>query len=637
MSLIIAESITKAYAAHDVLHNVSCRLAADSRVGLVGPNGQGKTTLLRILAGEIEPTSGSVQRRRDLRIGYLQQEPPALAETTIHEAMLEAFADVREIERQLHELAARLHGNQAAMDRYGQLQTAFDARGGYDFTHRIETVLTGLAFPRDMWDRPLSKLSGGQRTRAYLARLLLEEPDVLLLDEPTNHLDLDSVEWLERYLQTFRGALVVVSHDRYFLDRTTSSTWEVAFATLEDYRGSYSQYVHKRQARYEERLKAWQSQQEHIAATEEFIRRNLAGQRTKEAQGRRTRLERFLRDEAIPRPQQHPGIHVHFAPQQRSGDLVLRATDLAVGYETTNPLLTAEQLEVRRTERVAVVGANGIGKTTLLRTLGGMLRPLAGKVMQGTNFLAGYLSQTHENLRADQTVLDALRQTEPGLKEAQARGLLGSLLLTGDDAFKRIDELSGGQRARVLLAQLMAVKPNVLLLDEPTNHLDIPSQEVLQDVLKQYEGTILFVSHDRYLIDALATHIWAIDGAEIKPLNGSWEAYLQWRSQRSQAAAETTGDDAAKARRKEAYQERRKRQNQLQRSHRRFEEVEETIHELETRLASLHEEISIAGEQGDLDAVHRLGEQYHQADRQLAELMTEWEQLGAELEEAEEV
>ncbi len=637
MSLLAAESVTQTFGTHDVLLNASFRLGDADRIGLVGPNGEGKTTLMRVLIGSLKQTSGRVDRKRDLRVGYLPQDPPDIGEMTLHEALLDVFADLRKIEHELGELAGKLDSDSEALDRFGRLQTEFDAMGGHSYVHRIEAVLTGLGFHHRHWDKPLDQFSGGERTRALLGRLLLEEPELLLLDEPTNHLDVESVEWLERWLQSYRGALVVVSHDRYFLDRTTDNTWEIAFGSLETYRGSYSQYLAKREARYKERLSQFEAQHKHIATTQDFIRRNLAGQRTKEAQGRRKRLERFIKTEAIAKPREHPRIHLRFAALQRSGEIVLRAAGLQAGYEKDAPLLAADQLEIQRGWRVAIVGANGIGKTTLLRTLMGDLEPLAGTAIWGANVQMGYLSQTHAELQPTATVLESLRQADTDMSLDDVRSLAGRLLFAGDDALKIVSELSGGQRSRLLLGRVMAQKANVLLLDEPTNHLDIPSQEILQSVLDQFDGTVIFVSHDRYLIDALATHVWALDGERVAMLPGGWDEYVQWRNRT--ASSVPTGDDgkaSAKVDGKAAHQERRRRRNALQRLGRRLKEVEKLVHDHESDLERIGDEITHAGEQGQLDDVSRLGEDYQRIETELQTLLGEWEQISEELEALEE-
>ena len=636
MSLIVAEGLSKSWSDKDVLRNVHLSLAPRERVALVGPNGEGKTTLIRILAGLEPATSGTIQRKAGLRVGYLPQDPPALAGTTLRQVMLDVFADLHRMERELHGLAHQMEseGDPKLIARYGQLQHEFEARGGYSYHRRIEQVLTGLEFPTEMWDRPLSTFSGGQRTRGYLARLLLEGPDVLLLDEPTNHLDISSVEWLEGWLADYAGAAVVVSHDRYFLDRATTRTWEIAFASLECYKGAYSDYVRQRQERFVERMRRWEAQQEYVRETEEFIRRFLAGQRSKEAQGRRTRLERFLKEEAIDRPREHPRITVRLKAAQRSGDQALRIQDLRAGYEKGKCLVEAEKLDVTRGQRVAIVGPNGCGKTTFLRTVLGQLPSLGGSAKLGANVQIGYLSQTHAELKGQWSAVEAVRQADPGVSEERARNLLGSLLLDGDHAFKRVAELSGGQRSRVVLARLILQQANLLVLDEPTNHLDILSQEVLQDVLADFDGTILFVSHDRYLIQALATHLWAIHEGQVHPLRGNWDSYLQWRRERLGLADAEAADVAAEQARQgriEDYRERRRRTNELQRLQRRLAQVEQDVHKLEQRLRELTDLIGWAGESGDVDLVTSLGEEYAQADQRVRELMEEWEKLSEEI------
>jgi ATP-binding cassette subfamily F protein 3 len=642
MSLIVAESITKSWSEKDVLKNVSVTLAPQERVGLVGPNGEGKTTLIRILAGLEPPTDGLLQRKADLRIGYLPQDPPALEGSTLRQAMLDVFAPLREIERQMHELAHRMEGSadQRDLARYGELLHAFEIGGGYAYVNRIEQVLAGLRFTPKCWDSPLSELSGGQRTRAYLAKLLLLEPEVLLLDEPTNHLDYEAVEWMEEWLQTFPGALVVVSHDRYFLDRATTRTWELSGGGLECYKGNYTQYVAQREQRFTERMRRWEAQQEFIRDTEEFVRRFIAGQRSKEAQGRRTRLERFLKTEAIPRPVEHARIHVRFKVDQRTGDFVLRLADLQAGYVAGAPLVGIEKLDIQRGQRVAVVGPNGCGKTTLLRTILGQISALSGEVRLGANVQIGYLSQTHAELSPDIMAVEAVRQADPSLSEERARTLLGSLLLKEDDAFKTIRQLSGGQRSRVVLARLMLQHANVLVMDEPTNHLDILSQEVLQDVLSDFDGTVLFVSHDRYLIQALATHIWAMHEGTITPLKGDWEHYLQWRGRQMELSAPAEDEEnAEKLQRRQDYQEHREQQkesrrksNELRKLQRRLEEVEKLIHPLEESLKLLNEQISQASTAGDLAMIEKLGQDFTTRNNQLRELYLEWEQLGAAIE-----
>ncbi len=643
MSLIIAEGICKSWGDVDVLKNVSCTLSPAERVGLVGPNGEGKTTLMRILAGELDATEGKVSRKGGLRIGYLPQDTTAHDTRTLRQAMDDVFAHIRQMERQLHDLAEDMELNGAddrKLTRYGKLQHDFEVGGGYSYAHRIDRVLTGLDFPAEMLDRPLDQLSGGQRMRANLARLLLEAPDVLLLDEPTNHLDLNTVEWLQDWLMSFNGAMVVISHDRYFLDHVTTHTWELAFTAFERYQGGYSHYLRQRGERFADRMRVWETQQQHIRETEEFIRRFIGSQRTNEAKGRRTRLARFMKDEAIPKPREHGRISVRFKVTERTGNMVLDLTDLQAGYEPDDPLVSIEAITANRGQRIAIVGPNGCGKTTLLRTILGELPALAGKVRTGANVRIGYLSQTHGELVGHMTAVDSVRQIDRTITEGHARNLLGSLLLSGDDAFKLIRQLSGGQRSRIVLARLMLQRANVLIMDEPTNHLDIYSQEVLQDVLSEFDGTVIFVSHDRYLIDALATDIWAMHDGAITPMHGHWDRYLQWRDQQIAAGDAPAGADAdAKLQRKQenalrrdTQKQQRKATNELRKKQRRLEDVEALIHGVEAELEGLSDEISEASAAGDMDRITALGGDYAERQAHLQELYDQWEQLGADIE-----
>ena len=630
MSLIIGEHVTHAFGDLEVFRNVSFRLAEADRIGLVGPNGEGKTTLLRVIGGMLGPTRGDVHRRRRLTVGYLPQDPPAPRSATVYDAMLEAFAPVRTLEARLETLAEEMARGESAdlVKRYGAVQGEFESLGGYDYHTRIEQVLGGLAFEPDVWQRPLSDLSGGQRTRAYLATLLAAGPDVLLLDEPTNHLDLERAEWLEFWLQSFRGAVVVVSHDRYFLDRVTTKTWEVAFGRVEMFPGSYSKYAKLREDRYAERMKEWQAQQDYIDKTRDYIARNASGQRAREARGRRRRLERFLRDEAIERPPRHENIHLSFPSSRRTGDIVLRAGGLAVGYDAQ--LLAADDLQIERGDRVAVVGANGTGKTALVRTLLGEIKPLDGSVRWGANVDIGYLSQTHGELDPDTSLLNAILSLGQGLTVERARGLLGSVLLGGDDVFKSVGALSGGERSRLVLARLVVQEANVLLLDEPTNHLDIASTEIMQEALESFEGAVIFVTHDRYLVEAVATHIWAIDRGGIRCILGGWEEYLAWRGGRLGRAEAAAGAD--KGTRKAAYAESRKQSNLVQRLKRRHSELESEVEAVEAELASLSDDIDVAGQAGDVTRVTKLGKRYDERREHLTALWEEWEKVGDQLE-----
>ena len=631
MPLITGEKVGHAFGAEEVLGEVSFRVSESDRIGLVGPNGEGKTTLLRIIGGMLAPLRGEVRRRRGLSMGYLPQGTAAGASAeggTVRGAMLDVCSEARRMERELETLAARIEerSEKKTLSRYEAMETAFEAAGGYGYRTRIEQVLTGLGFGQGTWERALSELSGGELTRVQLGRLLLAGPEVLLLDEPTNHLDIESVEWLERWLSLYRGAVVAVSHDRYFLDRVTKKTWEIGFGKLAHYRGSYSAYVKQREERRAEEERTWEAQQEHIAKTRDFIARNIAGQRTKEAQGRRTRLERFLRDEAVKRPQEHREMGLRLSVSKRTGDFVLRTEGLAIGYGEGQALLEGIDLEVMRGDRIAIVGGNGTGKTTLVRTLLGELSPLAGKVRVGANVEMGYLSQAHAELDPEQPALSAVMEAPGGGNAQRAREALGAVLLSGDDVLKRIGELSGGQRSRVVLARLAVQRANVLVLDEPTNHLDIPSTEILQEALATFEGTVIFASHDRYLVQGVAREIWVIAGGKLARISGGWEAYVQWREGQK-------GEDEGGSRRRERYRSTRRRANEQSRLRRRHEELEAEIHAVEGEIRTLSKGIAAASEAGELARIAELGKLYERREQHLARLWEEWEELGEKLEE----
>jgi ATP-binding cassette subfamily F protein 3 len=522
MSLITLSNISKRFGAEEVLRGVSFRLERGDHCALVGANGAGKSTILRMIAGLEEPDGGTLSRARSIRMAYLPQDPDFGSAETLYEAMLDVFRHVIEAQERLRRLEGQLgeRPEPGLMEEYGELQATIE-HAGYDFRERIERVLLGLELDRDLWHVPIDNLSGGQRTRANLGRTLLEDADVLLLDEPTNHLDIPAVEWLESYLRDLKRTFLIVAHDRYLLDRVTNRTVEVSLGRTEEYDASYSRFLQLKAERMERQLEEYEAQQEHIARTEEFIRRYGAGQRSKEARGRQKRLNRL---ERIERPVEDEAVHLRLEPAKRSGELVLEAKRLVAGYPG-NPLVTLPgEVVVRRAERVAVIGPNGAGKTTLLRTLIGELEPLEGTIRWGSNTTLGYYSQTLGRLDESRTILEEIQQSRP-IGEEEGRGYLGRFLFSGDDVFKSVRVLSGGERSRVALARLILEAPNVLILDEPTNHLDIASRDALQSVLSDFGGTVLFVSHDRYLIDTLAQQLWVVAEGKLRRFAGTYSEY----------------------------------------------------------------------------------------------------------------
>src|SRR5512135_463138 len=537
MSILTAHHLSKSYGAFDVFDDVTLALAHHQRAALVGANGAGKTTLLHLLAGLEEPSGGAIHRARGQTIGFLPQHADQLLveHDSLHDLMRSLFKQLEAQAGQLRELEHAMGDPEQqpeAIEKYGRLVEQFEHAGGYTFENRIEQVLSHVGFDRSDFDKPVNILSGGQKTRALLARLILQAPEVLLLDEPTNHLDVNAVEWLEATLKDYPGSIIVVSHDRYFIDAIADTVWELKSGVVETYTGNYTQYLIQREERLERQQKEYEKQQEFIAKEEEYIRRNLAGQNTRQAQGRRTRLERLRKSsDMVQRPDARKTMKLDLAATRRSGDIVLRARDLVVGYaDDRKPLLSCDELFLYRGQRVAIWGPNGAGKSTFLKTVLGQIPPLDGEIELGASVQVGYYAQAHEMLDENDTVLQSMMKAQQNMTVSKARSWLGRYLFSGDTIEKRIADLSGGERGRIALAVLALQGANVLLLDEPTNHLDLDSQESLQDTLAEFEGTLLLVTHDRYLVDALATHIWAIEDNAIKLYEGNYSEFTAARS-----------------------------------------------------------------------------------------------------------
>jgi len=631
MPLLTTERLSKSFGAVDIFENISVSLPEKARVGLVGPNGVGKTTLLRIIIGEEDASSGSVFRARGLRMGYLPQESDLNGEQTLWQECLKPFEPLLERQKELHRLEEAMSRSDASddlLETYGCLQHEFEISGGYLYETRIRQTLTGLGFAAEDAVRPLSQLSGGQRTRALLARLLLSQPDLLLLDEPTNHLDIGAVEWLENTLKDFPGAVLVISHDRFFLDQVVDTIWEMDNG-FETYHGNYSAYQNQREERRIRLLKEVEAQQEFIQKEQEYIRRNMAGQNTRQAQGRLKRLERFLEEKKLDRPVTNSTLHLNLTPTRRSGDLVIRTTGLSVGYaDEGRPLFLVPDLILLRGECAAVIGPNGAGKTTLLKTLLGQIPPLGGEALMGAGLKIGYFAQAHEGLNPAHTLMEEINKAAPKMLPAEVRDYLAKFLFTGDDVFKQVSLLSGGERGRLALACLALSGANLLLLDEPTNHLDLASQDALQSVLQDFNGTILLVSHDRYLIDALATQIWDVlpDERLMKVFPGTYSEYAAFRRLEKEKEADikpeagkkpAAGKPVDRPRRPD-----RKRQEQMRL-------LETDISRLEDELAAIGRQLENPPE--NPQKVLELGMDFNRVQQELDERMRQWETLSADV------
>ncbi|MBL8131920.1 MAG: ABC-F family ATP-binding cassette domain-containing protein [Anaerolineae bacterium] len=659
MAILSTQQLGQSFGAFDVFMNVNVTLQPGAKVGLVGPNGIGKTSLLLLLCGLDQPAAGRVTLKEGVRLGYLRQEAMSAfheAANTVWEEMMSVFAGVHVLEDRLAALETAMSEEtdgaalEAILDEYGAVRQEFETLGGYDYEVRTKATLQGLGFSEDEYATPLRQLSGGQKTRALLARLLLARPDLLVLDEPTNHLDMGAVQWLERTLRQWSGALLIVSHDRYFLDAVVDTIWEMHRTGIDVYRGNYTAYLRQRQERQDYAEKVYQQEMERLRGELDYIKRNIARASTNGgAVGRLRRLSRDLAaiDEigvmdykasrkwsetgvggvrmftvaeaeaaikAIPSPVKRlPRFAVRLKPVYRSGDYVLRTRDLQVGYPTRS-LFRAGEIVLMRRECAALIGDNGTGKTTLLKTLTGEIAPLSGQITLGAGLKVGYFAQAHEQMNLDNTVLDELMRHK-AMRISEARDHLAQLLFRADDVYKKVGMLSGGERGKLALAILTLNNANLLLLDEPTNHLDIQAQEILQEALEQFEGTILLVSHDRYLIDRLATQIWELEDGTLRVFKGGYQEFL------AAEKADAAGTPAPTAPPSLPRAPRPRKNPALAR-------LEMQIHSVETALKELDLLLERASAAQKSSAVESLGRQYAEQQAALEDLLARWMALA---------
>ncbi|MEZ5306591.1 MAG: ABC-F family ATP-binding cassette domain-containing protein [Pyrinomonadaceae bacterium] len=628
--------VTKSYGGHDVLRDVSFQINPGEKVGLVGRNGAGKTTVFRMITGGENPDSGTVEKINRLRIGMLDQHVDFSESESVHTAALSAFRELHDIEAEMRRLELRMvedHSEQILED-YAALQTRFEREGGFDYVARAEAVLLGLKFDKSLWDMNTKELSGGQMNRLGMVRLLLADVDLLLLDEPTNHLDVETVEWLENHLSATDLSYVVISHDRYFLDRTCERIIEIDGGVAASYKGNYSKYLVESALRKEQLKREFENQRAFIQKTEAFIRKNLAGQKTKQAKSRRNMLERLERKTDLGGDAPTAGFAL--GDIIRAGANVLKVEDLEIGYPGTT-LAKGLNFTIHRGESLGVIGANGTGKSTLLKTVLGEIRELSGSIVWGTKVLTGYYSQQLENLNDSNDLISELRSVRPSAENGELRSFLAGFLFFGDDVFKKVRDLSGGEKGRMALAKLVYSNVNVLILDEPTNHLDIPSREALERALEDFKGTIISVSHDRFFLDRIANRILAFgaDGT-VTDYNGNYSQFHEWMESRGLLdGSQIKGTDLSEEQVEiqSSGRESSKSKNEIRKLKERAETLEQRIQENEAGLKVLAGLISDPMVAGDSERLEEATSDYAKLEHELAQYYSEWEEVLGELPE----
>ena len=644
--LLQANGITKHYGVTPVLEGISLLVNERDRIGLVGVNGAGKSTLLKVLAGELRADHGSVSKARDLRVGYLAQNGGLQGHRTMMEEMTSAFGPLLDQEKSLRELEARIADPaelenearyEALLSQYAEASEKFKEAGGYEMGNRTRSVLHGMGFGGFDPDTEVASLSGGQRTRLALARLLLVQPELLLLDEPTNHLDIDTLTWLEQYLRAYNGAMIIVSHDRYFLDAIVTSIVEIERNAATRYTGNYSRYMDLKAASFDQQMKLFEAQRKEIARMEDFIQRNLArATTTRRAQSRRNALERI---ERLERPGTLRQASFSFAAERRSGKEVLRVYNASAAPKPDmEPLFRGVDFDAKRGERLALLGPNGVGKTTLLRALIDKLPLRAGAIEWGAGVTIGYYDQEQRELNPDNTVLEELWSAFPVLPEAEIRTVLGNFLFSGEDVRKKVGSLSGGEKARVALSKLMLLRANVMIMDEPTNHLDLMSREVLEAALDEYDGTLLFVSHDRYFLNRIADRIVELNREGVRHFLGNYDEMVAkkqelqaWEASRSDSASSSPSSSGSAGSSASSPANEYEAEKQLKREERarqrKIELAEADIARLEQELEALELEMASPELASDYMKLREKQEQHDRTKAALDEAYAAWETL----------
>ena len=647
MILLQVQQVARYFGADTLFENVSLDVSDNSRIALVGRNGVGKSTLLKMIIGNESPDAGQITKKKGLTIGYLAQNTGLESDKTIYAEMLSVFERLQIMEKNLHEMEAEIanpgadHSSSAysqLLNQYDQLLHDFEEQNGYGYEAEVRSVLHGFHFEQEDYDRKISSLSGGQKTRLALAKLLLEQRDLLILDEPTNHLDIDTLTWLEGYVQNYKGALLIVSHDRYFLDRIVNEVYEISHHHSSYYKGNYSAYIDQKAERLRQDWKNYEKQQAEISKLEDFVNKNLVrASTTKRAQSRRKQLEKM---ERLERPEgDEKGPHFKFTADSQSGNIVLTVKDAAIGYDgriISSPI----NIDLRKNQVMAIVGPNGIGKSTLLKSVLGQIPFVKGSSEFGTNVKVGYYDQEQHNLHDKKTVLNELWDDHPTTPEKDIRSILGSFLFIGDDVSKVVHNLSGGEKARLLLTKLAMKHDNFLILDEPTNHLDIDSKEVLENAVMDFNGTVLFVSHDRYFINKVATCVLEIAPQGSTLYLGDYDYYLEKKAEQEEIAAaksiaETPIENSPKevSTGKVNYQQGKERQKQERRLKRSVEEFEQLVEKLDAQKNDLENQMSSPENYNDLEKMGELQAKLQEISKKLSEAEENWEQASMELEE----
>ncbi|HEU9233192.1 TPA: ABC-F family ATP-binding cassette domain-containing protein [Streptococcus pneumoniae] len=630
MIILQANKIERSFAGEVLFDNINLQVDERDRIALVGKNGAGKSTLLKILVGEEEPTSGEINKKKDISLSYLAQDSRFESENTIYDEMLHVFSDLRRTERQLRQMELEMGEKSGEdldklMSDYDRLSENFRQAGGFTYEADIRAILNGFKFDESMWQMKIAELSGGQNTRLALAKMLLEKPNLLVLDEPTNHLDIETIAWLENYLVNYSGALIIVSHDRYFLDKVATITLDLTKHSLDRYVGNYSRFVELKEQKLATEAKNYEKQQKEIAALEDFVNRNLVrASTTKRAQSRRKQLEKM---ERLDKPEAgKKAANMTFQSEKTSGNVVLTVENTAIGYDG-EVLSQPINLDLRKMNAVAIVGPNGIGKSTFIKSIVDQIPFIKGEKRFGANVEVGYYDQTQSKLTPSNTVLDELWNDFKLTPEVEIRNRLGAFLFSGDDVKKSVGMLSGGEKARLLLAKLSMENNNFLILDEPTNHLDIDSKEVLENALIDFDGTLLFVSHDRYFINRVATHVLELSENGSTLYLGDYDYYVEKKAtaEMSQTEEASTSNQAKEASPVNDYQAQKESQKEVRKLMRQIESLEAKIEELESQSQAISEQML---ETNDADKLMELQAELDKISHRQEEAMLEWEELS---------